>query len=185
MFTTIETDRLILRHFQERDLGAFVAYRNDPEVARYQSWESISEPRAQAFIAEMARQQPGIPGQWFQIAVELKANGQLIGDCGLLVLLQDPRQAQLGITLSSAWQGQGLATEAAMAVVDYAFIELDLHRVVAVVDCENRASAALMERLGLRREGHFLKNTWFKGRWADEYLYAALQAEWLEKRGPW
>jgi len=40
-----------------------------------------------------------------------------------------------------------------------------------------------MERVGLRREGHFLKNAWFKGRWADEYLYAVLQAEWLPRRG--
>jgi RimJ/RimL family protein N-acetyltransferase len=93
------------------------------------------------------------------------------------------RQAQLGLSFDRAFQGQGFATEAVTAVLDYAFINLDLHRVVAVVDVLNERSAALLERVGLRREGHFLKNAWFKGRWADEYLYALLQAEWLPKRG--
>jgi len=53
--------------------------------------------------------------------------------------------------------------------------------VIAVTDCENTASVTLLERLGLRREGHFIQNVWFKGKWADEYLYAILQDEWLSK----
>jgi RimJ/RimL family protein N-acetyltransferase len=53
-----------------------------------------------------------------------------------------------------------------------------LHRVIAITDCENAASVALLERLGLRREGHFLQNVWFKGTWGDEYLYAILHEEW-------
>lgn len=183
MFKQIPTERLLIRRFRDDDLRAFLAYRNDPEVARYQSWDSISPPRAQAFIQEMKRLEPGVPGQWFQFALEHKGRGELIGDCGLQVMVQDARQGQLGITLAREWQGQGLATEAVTAVLDYAFINLDLHRVVAVVDAENARSAGLMERVGLRREGHFVKNTWFKGRWADEFLYAVLQAEWLTRRG--
>lgn len=185
MFTPLETDRLNLRRFEPADRDAFLAYRNDPEVARYQSWDSISPARAQAFIDEQAQLQPGLPGQWFQFALALKDGGRLVGDSGLQVLLQDVRQAQLGITLAPAYQGQGLASEAVTAVLDYAFIHLDLHRVLAVVDCENAPSAALLERIGLRREGHFLKHVWFKGHWADEYLYAILQSEWLQKNGKW
>ena len=183
MFTSLETDRLALRHFQDSDLEAFLAYRNDPDVARFQTWESISAPRARAFIQEQMRLQPGLPGEWFQFAIQHKATGHLVGDCGLQVLLHDVRQAQLGITLSTTYQGQGLATEAVTAVLDYAFVELDMHRVITVVDCLNTASVALFERIGLRREGQFLKNVWFKGRWADEYLFAVLQAEWLPRRG--
>ena len=52
VFTQLETPRLIIRRFQDKDLAAFVDYRNDPEVARYQSWDSISAPRAQSFIQE-------------------------------------------------------------------------------------------------------------------------------------
>ena len=182
-FSKLDTPRLVLRRFQDADLEAFMAYRNDPEIARYQSWDSISAPRAQAFITDQKQQEPGTPGQWFQFALELKEPRQLVGDCGLCVLVQDARQAQLGLSLARPQQGRGLATEAMHAVLDYAFINLDLHRVMTIVDVENTASARLMERVGLRREGHFVKHAWFKGHWADEYLYAVLQAEWLPRRG--
>lgn len=183
MFTPIEASRLIVRSFQDADLAAFLAYRNDPEVARYQSWEAISAPRAQGFIQEQKTMTPGVPGQWYQFAVALKDTGQLIGDIGLQVQVHDARQAQVDISFNRAYQGQGLATEALTVVLDFAFINLDLHRVMAIMDVENERSAALMERVGLRREGQFIKNTWFKGHWADEYLYAVLQAEWLPRRG--
>ena len=183
VFTQIQTARLLVRRFQDGDLPAFLEYRNDPVVARYQSWDVIPEPNGLAMIQEQKRIEPGVPGQWFQFAIELKETGQLAGDCGLCVLVQDARQAQLGITLARPYQGKGLAAEAVSAVLDYAFINLDLHRVVATVDAENARSAALMERVGLRREGHFMKNAWFKGHWSDEYLYAVLQAEWLPRRG--
>jgi RimJ/RimL family protein N-acetyltransferase len=183
MLTPINTSRLVIRSFQDADREAFLSYRNDPEVARYQSWDTISAPRAQAFIQEQKGLTPGVPGQWFQFAIALKDTDQVIGDVGLHVQVHDARQAQFGITLNRAYQGMGLATEALTAVLDYAFINLDLHRLIAIVDVENERSAALMERVGLRREGHFLKNAWFKGHWADEYLYAVLQAEWLPRRG--
>jgi RimJ/RimL family protein N-acetyltransferase len=183
LLNPFDAGRLTLRSFQDADLTAFLAYRNDAEVARYQSWDSISYARGQAFVQEQRDQSPGVPGTWFHFAVVLKDTGQLIGDVGLNVLVQDVRQAQIGLSFDRAFQGQGYATEAVTAVLDYAFINLDLHRVIAVVDVLNTRSSALFERVGLRREGHFLKNTWFKGRWSDEYLYALLQAEWLPKRG--
>ncbi|MEO6891919.1 MAG: GNAT family protein [Ktedonobacteraceae bacterium] len=181
-FTTLETLRLRLRHFTDADLVPFMAYRNDPQVARYQSWEGISEPEARAFLQEQKAIQPGVPGQWFQIAIELKETGALVGDCALKIEEYDARQAEIGYTLSRAYQGRGIASEAVSCVLDYAFVTLDLHRVIAITDCENTASVALLERLGLRREGHFHQNVWFKGSWGDEFLYAILQEEWRDMR---
>ena len=181
-FTTLETTRLRLRHFTDADLALFMAYRNDPEVARYQSWEGITDSEARAFLQEQQKTQPGVPGQWFQIAIELKETGILVGDCALKVEEYDERQAEIGYTLARAYQGLGIASEAVSRVLDYAFLTLGLHRVIAITDCENRASITLLERLGLRRDGHFLQNVWFKGKWADEYLYAMLQEEWRSIR---
>src|SRR5947209_9189979 len=104
-FATLETTRLRLRRFSDSDLLAFMAYRNDPEVARYQSWEGISESKARAFLHEQKVVQPGVPGQWFQIAVELKETGVLVGDCALKIEAHDERQVEIGYTLSSAYQG--------------------------------------------------------------------------------
>jgi RimJ/RimL family protein N-acetyltransferase len=65
--------------------------------------------------------------------------------------------------------------------INYAFHTFDLHRITANTDCENIASVALLEQLGMRREGHFIQNIWFKGKWGDEYLYAILKEEWRHK----
>ena len=177
-FTTLETTRLRLRRFTDADLALFMTYRNDPEVARYQSWEGITESEAHVFLQEQQKARPGVRGQWFQIAIELRETGILVGDCALKVEEYDERQAEIGYTLARAYQGRGIASEAVSRVLDYAFLTLGLHRVIAITDCKNSASVALLERLGLRREGHFLQNIWFKGKWGDEYLYAMLQEEW-------
>jgi RimJ/RimL family protein N-acetyltransferase len=183
VFTELVSERLVVRRFQDSDLAAFMAYRNDPAVSRYQNWDTLTAPRAQALLQEQRHLEPGTPGPWFQFALALKGSGQLVGDCGLQVLLQDARQAQVSVSLAPVHQGTGLATEALTTLLDYAFINLDLHRVIAVMDAENAGPVRLFERVGMRREGHFVKNVWFKGRWADEYLFALLQAEWLSRRG--
>jgi RimJ/RimL family protein N-acetyltransferase len=175
----LETPRLILRPFQESDLEAFAAYRSDPQVARYQGWEApYTLEQAAAFIREMQSTRPGAPGAWYQIAIERKSTPGLIGDCAFHILANEPRQAEIGFSLSSAFQGQGYATEAVRRLLDYLFGELDLQRVSAICDAENTASARLLERVGMRREGHFIENIWFKGAWGSEYAYAILQKEW-------
>jgi RimJ/RimL family protein N-acetyltransferase len=181
-FTRIESERLILRRFRDSDLAPFVAYRNDPEVARYQSWDSFDEREARAFIREMGSAQPGVPGEWFQFAVESKESGNLVGDCALQVDGQEPYRAEIGFTLAREHQGRGFASEAVSRLLDFAFEELGLHRIVAIADCRNEPSWALLERIGMRREGHFLDSVWFKGEWSDEYLYAVLKDEWLRMR---
>jgi RimJ/RimL family protein N-acetyltransferase len=159
---------------------SFLAYLNDPLVARYQTWESYSEQQAKDVIQKQKNLDPGVPGEWFTFAVELRAVRALIGHIALK--MQDHQQAEIGFTFSREHQGKGLACEAATCVLDFAFTKLELHRVIAVADCENERSVALLNRLGMRREGHFIQNIWFKGKWGDEYLYAILREEWLRKR---
>lgn len=175
---TIETARLRLRRFTAADLPAFVAYRSDPEVARYQSWDGCTPAEARAFLDEQSRLRPGTPGTWFQFAAELKPTGATIGDCALHVHAADPLLGEIGYTLAREYQGHGYASEAVRGVLGYAFETLGLRRVVAVTDCENTASAALLERVGMRREAYFREHVWFKGRWASEYVYALLRHEW-------
>lgn len=181
-FDRMETPRLVLRRLRDTDLEALVAYRADPEVARYQSWSDYDAERGRALIDSVRTRQPGQPG-WFQFAIALKDTDQLIGDSGFRVDEQDPRQGEVGFTLARGHQGRGLATEAVRAVLDYGFTTLGLHRIIAVTDALNAPAAAVLERVGMRREGHFRENVWFKGAWGDEYLYAMLRGEWAE-RGP-
>ena len=83
IFARTESERLILRRFEDSDLTPFVAYRNDPEVARYRSWDPCDEQEAKGFIREMGAARVGVPGEWFGFAIESKETGTLIGDCSL------------------------------------------------------------------------------------------------------
>ncbi len=182
------TPRLLIRRFRDSDLEALLAYRNDPEVARYQGWNiPYSRESALEFLAEMKDKQPA-PGEWLQLALELRssplspgerAEGEgIIGDLAFHLMKSDPRQAYLGYSLSRAHWGRGYAGEAVRALLGYLFGERDLHRVVAECDVENTASQKLLERLGFRREAHLVENIFFKGQYGSEYHYAILQREW-------
>jgi aminoglycoside 6'-N-acetyltransferase len=175
----LQTTRLVLRPFQESDLPIFSVYRSDPEVARYQSWYTpYTLEQANAFFQEIQRFPAGTPGAWYQLALERRGQPGLIGDCAFQVLAEDAQQAQIGFTLARPFQGQGYAAEAVRALLGHLLGERQLHRVTAICDVENRASAHLLEKVGMRREAHFIENIWFKGSWGSEYLYAILRREW-------
>lgn len=175
----LKTARLQIRPLQESDLALFASYRSDPEVARYQSWEApFSMEQAREFLERISRFAPGTPGKWCQLAIERHAEAGIIGDCSFRVSADDTRQAMIGFTLARPFQGQGYGAEAVQALVDFLFSEYQLHRISAICDALNTASARLMERIGMRREAHYVENVWFKGAWGDEFLYAILEREW-------
>jgi aminoglycoside 6'-N-acetyltransferase len=173
------TERLLLRHFLEADLDAFHAYRNDPEVSKYQGWQvPYLREMAAEFIAEMKDAIPGEEGRWFQTAIQHNADHILLGDVAFCPMRGDPRQAYLGFTLARPYWGQGFAREAVQAVLNYLFHELDMHRIVGVCDAANVNSYRLLEHFGFRREAHHVENYWLGERWGDEYVYALLEREW-------
>jgi RimJ/RimL family protein N-acetyltransferase len=180
-FTSLETDRLILRGLRDEDLPEFLNYLNDPEVAKYQTWESYSESHAVDVINDQKQIHPGIPGRPFTFGAEVKSTGVFIGHVVLTIQEKDHKQAEIGFTFARSHHRQGYGKEAAMRVLGFAFEEMSLHRVFAITDCENLPSVALLSSLGMRREGHYIQNIWFKGKWGDEYQYAILQSEWLDR----
>jgi RimJ/RimL family protein N-acetyltransferase len=180
----LRSRRLILRTFLELDLEPFCAYRSDPEVAKYQSWEApYPREKAAAFIHAMRAREPHEPGQWYQLAIVVRSTRLMIGDCALHILAEDPRQAEVAFTLAPRHQGHGYATEAVRCLLDYLFEELDLHRVIGICDARNERSARLLERIGMRREAHHVECHWMKGEWTSEYEYATLRWEWSARRG--
>jgi RimJ/RimL family protein N-acetyltransferase len=172
----LHTERLLLRPFAMQDLPAFTAYRNDPLVARYQSWSSYSEADALVFFERQRALAFDADDTWFQIAVERKADGVLLGDLAVH-FFDEGRQAELGVTFDAAHQGRGYALEAMSRVIAFLF-ESGKHRVTAIVDARNLPAQRLFERQGFRREAHYREHALFKGEWCDEYLYALLGHEW-------
>jgi len=179
MSLPLESPRLILRPFQDSDLESFLAYRNDPEVAKYQSW-SVPYPRESGvqFVDLMQMTNPVSQGEWYQVAVELKSTRDMIGDVAFCTLISDERQALIGYSLARPYWHQGCAFEAVSTLLGYLFEERGLHRVIAECDVDNVASWKLLEKLGFRREAHLVENVYFKGRYGSEYHYAMLAREW-------
>jgi RimJ/RimL family protein N-acetyltransferase len=174
----LSSARLLLRRLRVDDAGPLCAYRSLPEVARYQYWDSFGPDAADRMIDEQLKAQPNIPGTWFQLAIVNAATGCMIGDCGLHCLKEDPRQMEIGITLSPRHQGSRYADEAIECLLGYLFGSLGKHRVFANVDVLNLPAIALCRRMGFRQEAHFVENIWFKGRWGSEFLFAILKQEW-------
>jgi aminoglycoside 6'-N-acetyltransferase len=179
-FDERRTHRLVIRRFQGQDASTFAAYRSDPKVARYQSWDTpVTSAQAQAFIASVRAANPDTPGEWFQFALVEAATGRHVGDVAAGIDAQDPRLATIGVTLSTSAQGNGYASEAVAWLLDYLFLERQKHRVTADCDVRNDHVVALLERLHMRREAHHLQSAWWKHEWVDEYVYALLAHEWL------
>lgn len=172
----IETPRLILRKFQHQDMQKLLAYRNDPEIAKYQIWSlPYREESAQALYKYLETTTPGTVGQWYQIASELKTTGEIIGDCAFCILERDEKQAEIGFTLAREYQGQGYATEAGSYLIKSLFVNFDLHRICANCDPRNHNSVKLLKNLGMRQEAHLIKSFWLKGEWVDEMWFAILR----------
>jgi aminoglycoside 6'-N-acetyltransferase len=172
----IVTERLVVRRFVTGDAPAFAAYRSDPDVARYQSWDApMSTMDAERQVALFSAADENAPG-WFQYAVELRTGGVLIGDVGV-GRHENGLQADLGFTIARPYQGRGYATEAVRCILNRLFSN-GIRRVSAECDARNTASARLLERLGFRREGLRIEHTWIKGEWTDDLLFGLLSREW-------
>ena len=172
------SSRLRLRRLRLSDAAAICAYRSLPEVARYQSWDSYTPADADELIDRQLRVVPNTPGTWLQLALTVKPTGELIGDCGIHFRQDEFQQVEFGITLAPMHQGQGFASEAVSALLDYIFGRLDKHRATALTDADNLAAARLFRGLGFRQEAHYIDHVWFKGAWTSEYRFAMLRHEW-------
>jgi RimJ/RimL family protein N-acetyltransferase len=176
MFEDVLTQRLRLRSLTAADADQMHGYRSCPEVIKYQGRGAKSLEEVDVFIASMSNVNLNAPG-WNQLAIELLSDGSLIGDCGINIL-DDTRIAEFGITLAPAYHSKGYATEALKAVLELLFVEHKKHRVFASVDPRNLPSMALMGRLRLRKEGHFMQSLWLKDTWVDDVVFAMLASEW-------
>ncbi|WP_082603467.1 GNAT family N-acetyltransferase [Flavobacterium sp. Root901] len=178
----INTTRLNIRHLALSDLSDFMTYRSNPEVTKYQGFDVMTTEQAEEFIKDNSTKYFGNAGEWVQYAIENSATGKLIGDCAIKLDLYDIRIAEIGITISHLEQRKGYAKEVLLGILAFLFDEIKIHRVVEIVDAENRASIQLLKSIGFREEGHFIENIFFKGKWGSEFQYAMLKREWNELR---
>ena len=182
----IETARLTLRYFAPGDFDDLYAYQSRSDVARYLRWDARDRAQARQALERQCRETAlNAEGDWLTFAVVWREAGRVVGEVGLRLLSREHRQAEIGFVFNPGYHGRGLATEAAEAMLMLGFDTLGWHRITGSCDARNRGSARLMERIGMRREAHFINNEIVKGHWADELVYAILGTEWKARRpGP-
>lgn len=175
---SLETKRLKLRKFASDDWKDLYEYLSNEEVVRYEPYSTFSEEDCRNEALKRSQQD-------YFWAVCLKENNKLIGN--IYFKQQDPKEFmtwELGYVFNPQYYGQGYATESCREVIDYAIQNHKARRIVAMCNPENKSSWKLLERLKMRREGHLIKNIYFKcdelGRpiWNNTYEYAILSEEW-------
>jgi RimJ/RimL family protein N-acetyltransferase len=178
------TDRLDLRPYTKDDLSALHDMFGREDVCRYLRWEPMDLDAARTLLERRVKQVHfGAQGDGILAAAEERATGRMIGEFMLQLTDAESRQGEIGWSLHPDAQGRGFATEGARELIRLGFEELGLHRIEAESDARNAASLRVMERLGMRREAHFIEDEFLKGEWTDSIVCAILESEWRDQAG--
>ncbi len=176
----LETARLVIRPVTDADLEDLFAYHQLPPVVAYLPWtvqtregvrEVIEKRKTTVYLDK--------EGDTLALGVALRETNRLIGEVFLFWRSEPNQQGELGFVFHPDFHGRGYAREAAERMLAVGFADMGWHRIFGGCDSRNTASARLLERLGMRREAHFIGNQLFKGEWNEQLIYALLRDEWL------
>ncbi|MFD0485416.1 GNAT family N-acetyltransferase [Kineococcus sp. GCM10028916] len=178
----LHTSRLLLRPYTPADLDFLHQLESNPELLRYVSWLPRDIEQVRASLAEKTQQTSlRHDGDDLTLLMLLATTGERVGDVQLTWASTEHRQGEIGFITHPDHTGRGYATEAAHLMLRLGFDDLGLHRISASLDARNTASARVAQRLGMTQEAHLHENTFRKGEWTDEAIYAVLADQW---RGP-
>jgi RimJ/RimL family protein N-acetyltransferase len=172
----LHTPRLCLRDFLPIDLQAIHAYASDPAVTRFMFYGPRDDADSTAYLQRMLQTQVERPRRTWELAVIRRADHRLIGACD--VTLDHEREGDLGYIFAREVWGQGYASEAAHAMVNAGFAQLQFGRILATCAVEHGASARVLEKSGLQRRTVLRRYKKAKGRWWDVWLYDLTRADW-------
>jgi ribosomal-protein-alanine N-acetyltransferase len=148
----LETQRLILRHLVPEDLDSLIALYSDPDIRRYFPEGTLTLEETKEELEWFLNGHPRHPelGLWATIH---KESSQFIGRCGLLPWIIDQQpEVEIAYMIAKEYWGQGLGTEAAAAIRDYAFDKLHLTRLICLIDRDNQASIRVATKVGMSFE---------------------------------
>lgn len=175
-FTSLQTTRLTLRPFALSDVDALVPLIGTREVAAttLRIPHPYTEDHARDYVA--SSHQSFAKGDELRLAIVLSSSGELCGGIGLRIEAEQGR-AELGYWIGVPYWGQGIATEASLALVNYGFETLRLHRVFASLVSGNIASAKVLQKIGMKHEGCQRGHNQKWGEFRDIELYGLLASD--------
>lgn len=172
-FPNLETERLLLRRVDVKDVNEIIALRSNPETMKY-----IPRPLVKTIedaLEHIAMMDAKIENnEGINWAITQKGNPKLIGVIGHYRIKPEHYRAEIGYMLLPEFSGKGIISEAVKEVVKYGFKGMQLHSIEAVIDPENNASAKVLEKNGFVKEAHLKENEFFEGRFLDSVIYSLL-----------
>lgn len=174
----IKGQRLALRRLQAGDWRDLLECLSDEELFQYTEGRTLGEEEVLHWLESDAHIRLTTPGQPFCLGIELLDAAKLIGYLSLTFADPQRLQATLNVFVNRSHQQKGFATEAVDAALDFCFEGIGLHRIAAFCDSRNAAARRLCEKVGLRREGEFLKDRCVNGEWTNTLWYAVLREEY-------
>jgi len=170
------TPHLILREFCETDFGSFRELEAHPETYRYET-TSPGEERTRDYLQKAQQDALQSPRTRYRLAVTCLGQAHILGRVTLGLNNDSIREWEIGWAIHPAEWGKGIATEVAQCMLNFAFAQLNAHRVVAFSHAENTASLRVMQKLGMKQEGLLRETRLWQGRWSDEVVYSILDRE--------
>ena len=177
------TPRLSIAPLSEADLESFVEYRQDPQIAQYQSWdETYSRKQAAELIASQAGVESPSAGNWLQLGIHDRDSGELLGDLALHSFDAEASTFEIGFTLRKEHQGKGVAFEAANRLLQFLFEEKMAAAVCASSDSRNNASIKLLVALGFKQQPEKGWTEMFKGELVSVEYFELSRKGWKHYR---
>jgi len=171
---------ITLRRLQADDLDAVHALISNMEVVRYMLLPVCSRrEESEKFLTESISESPSDPWRSIVRGIVSGPGSELVGLCGV-VNLRGNSDGEIWYLINPESWGKGIATKAVKQLLQLGFSEMVLHRIWATCLPENPASARVLEKAGMRKEGFLVRNLKIHGEWRSSFLYAILEEEWSE-----
>ncbi len=169
---TLESNRLILRDFIESDKQAVFDYQSNPEYLKYYASKTRTQDETYDLVKRFITWQSEKPRIKFQLAIILKVENKLIGNCGIRKNNAASTEAELGCELDPQYWGQGFAFEAVSRILKYAFENLKLQQSWVTTNPKNLTAIKLVEKLHFHYEETLHD---------DAVIYRLLEQEWQKQ----
>ena len=182
-FIELESERLIYRKFRHEDLSIYLDWCSNLENNKYKEGEPSQGSDIIDWFNTTVNKSDEDEYTSFHYAVEIKTNKALIGEVFLFNLPDNP---EVGWDIHRDYWQQGYGTEMGNTIIKFGFEILNLRRIISGCNAKNIGSFRIMEKVGMRREGHFIQaqkgNSALNHEWCDRYQYAILYEEWKIKK---
>jgi [ribosomal protein S5]-alanine N-acetyltransferase len=173
----LHTKRLMLREFCQNDLTEMLEYECNPKTSHFEKGPPREEAVRQR-LSDAIRWSQEQPRTHYLLAVTIPPDNCARGRISLTLNISEIREWEIGWAIHPRFWDRGYATEAAISVVNFAFQELQAHRVVAFCHVLNAASTRVMQKIGMQQDGYLRETRWWNEGWCDELVYSILEREW-------